>query len=273
MADIFINYRRRDTAWPAGRIGDRLRETFGDDRVFQDTITIEPGVDFVEAIGDHVEECRVLLSLIGPHWMSELQSRLVESNDFVRIEIEQALARGIRVIPIIVDDAKIPNMSDLPEQLESFSRLNAVRIEADSFDADMEHFTSFLRRFLMREEEADTKPKVQSALSRPPVSVSPPKLMLAHRTEFWKKGADGRPRYRIFVAIDASAEDIQRISKVTYKLHPTFKNPIREVIDRRNNFELRTNGWGEFEIGATVEFTDDSSPLHLRHWIGFSSGV
>ncbi|MEM9178095.1 MAG: pYEATS domain-containing protein [Pseudomonadota bacterium] len=270
MADIFINYRRKDTAWSAGRIGDRLRDAIGGDAVFQDTITIEPGVDFVEAIGDHVEACRVLLSLIGPRWIDLLQSRLAESNDFVRIEIEQALARGIRVIPIIVDDTKIPSAKDLPPHLESFSRLNAVRIEADSFEADMSHFVSFLKGFLNRDLDSSVQTRSEPTPASSPHLTSSPQLSLAHRTEFWKNGKDGRPRYRIFVSVDASSEVIRRISKVIYRLHPTFKNPTREVIDARNNFELRTNGWGEFEIEAIIHFTDASEPISLRHWIHFN---
>ena len=61
MADIFVSYRRDDSQWSAGRINDRLANEFGRSRVFFDTVTIEPGEDFVEVLGEKVGGCRVLL--------------------------------------------------------------------------------------------------------------------------------------------------------------------------------------------------------------------
>jgi hypothetical protein len=38
---IFLSYRRRETAWPAGRLYDVLVEHFGAEQVFKDVDTIE----------------------------------------------------------------------------------------------------------------------------------------------------------------------------------------------------------------------------------------
>ena len=48
--NLFISYRREDTAPYAGRLYDRLTEHFGAGQVFIDTDQIEPGEDFVELI-------------------------------------------------------------------------------------------------------------------------------------------------------------------------------------------------------------------------------
>ena len=48
MADkIFINYRREDSIGTAGRLHDRLAETFGQQNLFMDVDGIPAGVDFV----------------------------------------------------------------------------------------------------------------------------------------------------------------------------------------------------------------------------------
>jgi hypothetical protein len=47
---IFVSYRRGETGHVAGRLADRLMERFGPSRVFIDVDSIEPGVDFEEAI-------------------------------------------------------------------------------------------------------------------------------------------------------------------------------------------------------------------------------
>ena len=104
---IFISYRREETAYPAGWLYDRLADRFGSDQVFKDVDSIELGDDFVEVITRAVGACDVLLALIGQEWLTITDARgrrrLSNPHDFVRLEIEAALTRNVRVIPILVD--------------------------------------------------------------------------------------------------------------------------------------------------------------------------
>jgi hypothetical protein len=63
---IFISYRREDSRHAAGRLVDRLGQTFGRDQMFIDVDAIEPGLDFVQVLGEKIDSCDVLLALIGP---------------------------------------------------------------------------------------------------------------------------------------------------------------------------------------------------------------
>src|SRR5580700_7137111 len=102
---IFISYRRQETSHLAGRLYDRLADRFGESQVFIDVDTIEPGVDFAEEIFRAVAACNVLLAIIGPTWLTAADERghrrLDDPNDIVRLEVEAALARAVRVIPIL----------------------------------------------------------------------------------------------------------------------------------------------------------------------------
>jgi outer membrane protein assembly factor BamD (BamD/ComL family) len=135
---IFISYRRQETAWPAGRLYDVLVEHFPAEEVFKDVDNIEPGEDFVERITAAVGSCDVLLALIGPQWLTisdeNGQRRLDNAEDYVRLEIETALTRKIRVIPILVDEARIPRANELPPTLAPLVRRNAVEINPITFD-------------------------------------------------------------------------------------------------------------------------------------------
>jgi hypothetical protein len=135
---IFISYRRLETAWPAGRLYDVLVEHFPAEQVFKDVDSIEPGEDFVERITAAVGSCDVLLALIGPNWLTitdeEGRRRLDNPGDYVRVEIETALTRKIRVIPILVDDARMPRVNELPPTLAPLVRRNAVEINPLTFD-------------------------------------------------------------------------------------------------------------------------------------------
>ncbi|MCR9271123.1 MAG: TIR domain-containing protein [Hyphomonadaceae bacterium] len=264
MADVFISYRTEDTAWIAGRIAERLQLALDDRSVFLDKSTIEPGADFIDAIGDHIDDSRVLLAIIGSKWTDILKSKQHEPVDYVRIEIEQALARGIRVIPITIDGTVMPSFTDLPTSLEGLTRLHAFKISPDFFDAGMTTLSEFLKNYLARD-----LPSQPVAPFSADTSETDTNIKLSHRTEYWKTGKDGRPRYRIFVWIEASSRDLDRISKVTYFLHRTFKNPVREITDRHSKFELRTNGWGAFEIQANVEFSHSQQLLKTSRMITF----
>jgi len=135
---IFISYRRQETAWPARQLYDVLSARFGPEQIFKDVDDIEPGDDFVDRITGAVSSCDVLLALIGHLWAQVTDEagnrRLDDPGDFVRLEITTALDRGIRVIPILVDDAPMPLSVQLPDELKSLVRRQAVRIDPETFD-------------------------------------------------------------------------------------------------------------------------------------------
>jgi hypothetical protein len=149
---IFVSYRRQESSHLAGRLADRLASRFGEGQVFIDVDTIEPGVDFAEEIFRAVAACEVLLAVIGPSWLTATDERsrrrLDDPDDIVRLEIEAALARGVRVIPILVEGAIMPGREDLPESLARLARLNALRIRHESFRYDAGHLVAAIERVL-----------------------------------------------------------------------------------------------------------------------------
>jgi hypothetical protein len=152
MARLFISYRREDSGGWAGRVFDHLSQRFDRDQLFMDIDTIEPGLDFVEAIRQAVESCDVLIAFIGRHWLTATdpagQRRLENPEDFVRLEIATALARNIRVIPVLVQDAPMPRVTDLPDDLKQLNRRNALQISDTRFNHDVGQLIMVLERVL-----------------------------------------------------------------------------------------------------------------------------
>jgi hypothetical protein len=129
VSRIFINYRREDTAPNASRIYEWLSERYGDDQVFMDVDTIEPGLDWMQAIDRAVGSADLVLALIGTHWLNEFKRRGFESDDPMRHELETALSREeVRVIPLLVNGAKMPSSDQLPGTLASLARRHALEI-------------------------------------------------------------------------------------------------------------------------------------------------
>src|SRR5262249_22507426 len=143
MADkIFINYRRDDSAGTAGRLHDRFVQTFGRKNLFMDVDPIPAGVDFVDFLRSQVAACDVFLAVIGPNWLDAKDDsgrrRFDNPDDFVTIEIAAALARNIRVIPVLVDGARTPKADKLPDSIRPLVRRNAVEVRNTNFGRDAE---------------------------------------------------------------------------------------------------------------------------------------
>jgi hypothetical protein len=177
---IFISYRRKDAGHAAGRLSDRLIEHFGRAQIFQDIDSIEPGADFAEEIADAVASCQVLLALIGDGWLKvkdkQGRRRLDDPEDFVRLEIEAALSRNIRVIPILIDGAKMPRAGQLPSSLAGFARCQALELspDRDRFDFDVGRLMKALDKPFKKVQNAHAFTAKQGLpLSTPPASAKP----------------------------------------------------------------------------------------------------
>lgn len=142
MPKIFVSYRRSDVPYAATLIRDRLVRQFGAESVYFDVDSVPLGLDFRRHIQRAVEQCDVLLVVIGERWLEldkQGNQRLEDPEDFVRVEIETALKRGIPVIPVPVGNARIPRAADLPEAISSLAFRNASEVRpGPSFAGHME---------------------------------------------------------------------------------------------------------------------------------------
>jgi TIR domain/PAN domain len=149
---IFINYRRDDSISTAGRLHDRLAQRFGRKNLFMDVDHIPAGVDFVDYLHSQVAACDVFLAVIGPNWLDVRDDsgrrRFDDPDDFVTIEIAAALARNIRVIPVLVDGARTPKADKLPDSVKPLVRRNAVELRNTYFGRDAETLANSVREAL-----------------------------------------------------------------------------------------------------------------------------
>jgi len=136
MARIFISYRRADSADILGRIYENLLQTFNEDDIFRDIDDIHLGADFPETLRQAIEDCEVMLVLIGPVWAtianSGGQKRLFDDDDWVRQEVEMGLRLPSKtVIPVLVKGAYMPSSGELPTSLQDLPRQNGIPVRND----------------------------------------------------------------------------------------------------------------------------------------------
>ena len=93
-----------------------------------------------------------MLAIIGPNWLTAKdetgQRRLDNPEDFIVIEIGAALARNIPVVPVLVDGARMPKASELPDSLKPLARRQAVQVRHTNFSGDAEALVKRLRDVL-----------------------------------------------------------------------------------------------------------------------------
>jgi hypothetical protein len=160
MSAIFLSYRRDDSAGFAGRLADALEAEFGAGSVFRDVDDIRPGEDFIQAIESHLRNVGAVLVMIGPQWLdtgADGQRRLDEAGDFVRQEIQAALASGKPLIPLLVGGATMPSEADLPDAIAGLARRQAVVLSDSSWRGDVERLVVSLRRLLPDRSGAPVK--------------------------------------------------------------------------------------------------------------------
>jgi hypothetical protein len=144
---IFVSYRRDETAAYAGWLADTLGNHFGQQHVFRDIGSIEPGMDFVEAIERALEACAMMLVVIGRSWATALQEHeQTEQEDYTRLEVATALERNVRVIPVLVRGASMPPAKELPDDLAALARRQAIELHDTSWKRDVRDLIAVLEK-------------------------------------------------------------------------------------------------------------------------------
>lgn len=188
MPAVFISYRRDDSAYAAHMIRARLAADYGPESVFMDIDSIPLGVDFRHHVADAVSKCDVFIAIIGQNWVGGLANsttrRIDHPNDFVRMEIEAALSRGIPLIPVLVGNAQPPRQDELPSSLSEVAFRNAAEVRSGKdAEAQLSALSRGIGRHFAKLSESPSKgsPKANVAdVQSPPLllaSVSSPRSL------------------------------------------------------------------------------------------------
>ena len=162
--EVFLSYRRSDTAGHAGRICDELERHYDRPVVFRDIDAIAAGSDFVQALERAMDDARIVIVLIGNTWQEaraeDGSRRLDDPQDHVRREVEMALAKsGVTVLPVLVEGAGMPGERELPESLRRLARLQAIELSDRRWEHDLAQLLSVLRAAGVRRRPAPRLPR------------------------------------------------------------------------------------------------------------------
>lgn len=142
---IFISYRHAGEDGFVGRLADRLAAVYGEANVFRDVAALRSGESFERRIGSRLDDATVVVAVIGSQWAGRRLlrgARIRDRSDWVRREIEHALASGKPVIPILVGNAALPDAADLPPSLRGLLAVHAGRVRDESFGQDLQRLVT-----------------------------------------------------------------------------------------------------------------------------------
>jgi hypothetical protein len=161
MPQISISYRRADSEAMTGRIFDRLIAHYGKEAIFRDIDNIPAGIDFRQHINEMLLQTNVLLAIVGPEWLGAARDgfeRINEESDPVRVEVETALRRRLRIIPILIGQTRMPSSNQLPPSLKDFAFLNAVRVDTGrDFDHHIQHLIESIDEILSKSKSPPSR--------------------------------------------------------------------------------------------------------------------
>jgi hypothetical protein len=148
---IFISYRRDDSSGHVGRLYDALSAHFGRNRLFFDIDHIAPGQDFIQVLDESLNRSSVMIVMMGKRWAGTGKigaRRIDDAGDFVRLEVASGLRRGaeLRLIPALIQGAKMPGPNSLPEELKDLSRRNAIEMSDLRWHEDVVRLIASLER-------------------------------------------------------------------------------------------------------------------------------
>ncbi len=135
---VFLSYRRSDTAGHARALHRELSRRFDEGFVFFDRAGIDIGDDFPERLRTAVEGSKVVLVAIGPGWLDATAAdgsrRLDDPKDFVRSEVAMAFDRGKVVLPVLFDDVAVPQADRLPQPLQGLARRDMFVLRGKAYE-------------------------------------------------------------------------------------------------------------------------------------------
>jgi formylglycine-generating enzyme required for sulfatase activity len=141
MKGVFISYRRASAAAAARALFEDLSRRFGKNWVFMDVEGIEPGQDFVKVLERTLNSCALMIVLIDPDWLDARDKsgsrRLDDPHDFVRMEVAAAIRRNIRLVPVMIGDAKPLAQGELPDDIGQIAWRRSLRLDFENWETSL----------------------------------------------------------------------------------------------------------------------------------------
>jgi pterin-4a-carbinolamine dehydratase len=226
---------------------------FGNERVFIDTDSIRVGDDWQARIDQALHQATLLIVVIGPQWLwlqdDYGRRRLDNDEDWVRGEIAHALKEQIKVIPILVQHATLPQKEGLPTIIQNLLDFQALTLHEEHWERDRESLVHLIEGegFLRTYETVEypppwVRPNVLSSIELNEILKRLPAWQIVRGPNSNAKSGEATELTRQFVfrsfedAIHFMVTATRHISQVVH--HPDWTNIWRTVVVRLITWDI-----------------------------------
>lgn len=137
---VFVNYRTSGGTREVDLLDEELRLRLGEDAVFRDC-RMKAGVGFPGELIGKARDAKVLLAIVGPHWEENYDAHgtpaIRREDDWVRIEIREAFARGRTVVPLLVGAREPLSADSLPDDVKALADLQFLQLYRNATRTDV----------------------------------------------------------------------------------------------------------------------------------------
>lgn len=167
VTDVFISYRRGDSAYAATRIQQQLQGALPHLSIFIDR-EMPGGEAWSQRLDQALAECRIVVVLIGSDFVSEFERRAATpgETDYMRLELETAIDLKKWLVPVVLGAGDMPAPQRLPPKLHALTSAQAVFAPATSFSAAMDCLATALVKRLGVDPNQEAKADDWRALLR-----------------------------------------------------------------------------------------------------------
>jgi len=256
-----------------------------------DEINLLPGQNWDIEIEKAVEGTHAVLVCLSKNSVTKegyIQAELSFALDIARTKPEDT----IFIVPLRLDDCQVPRRLRIWQHVDYFPehqkdktfglivksldnrKKTLDKLGESSSDREENGFLDDQKRYWDKLDSANIE--AQENYKEIDDNGLPSELgeliYLVHSVSAPRVDSDGVERRGIQVIVDSFSDRVlDEIEKVEYHLHPSFPNPVRVITDRERRFELKTRGWGEFNLSANVYIKKYEKPLTLYRYINFQN--
>jgi pterin-4a-carbinolamine dehydratase len=246
--DIFISYRRLDSAIFSQWLAVQLSAAYGQDRVFIDTQNIRTADAWAEQIEDRLKSAPLMILVVGKNWLSVSDDygrrRIDLPDDWVRREIETSLASGKKIVPLLIEDATLPAKEALPESIAPLLGIKARSLNLEAMQKDIADLVKDVGVLLGR---APISPEI--AYPFPLLKIKP---LDEQNLQILKERL---PTWQVVTRADEKGPKTELMRKFEFKsfrdaIH--FMNTAARFIDQKNHHPEWTNIWRTLIVYLTT---------------------
>ena len=150
---IFLSYRRRDVSGIVGRLASNINNAFGFGICFYDIGSLMSGDPWKEKLISELQGVKILLWIIGEKWDdldNKNNRKILNPDDPLHIELNTAITRKIKIIPVTINNAQMPSKSQLPNNLHQAIGHQAIKLVHEQWNLGVDRLIADIGHILNR---------------------------------------------------------------------------------------------------------------------------